>query len=306
MKTHRTLHRILVAAIIALLLVGCGGPKTYELKMRLKEGASYRQRLVAEQDLTQTLQGQTVEMKQSFGMGWVFDVKKVEADGTATIEVVYDWLSFEQDGPLGLIKYDSADPPDEVSPLALGFAAMLQQGFTMILGADGEVKDIQNTEEMLQAVLDNLDLPEGGERDEVEASLRSQFSRESLMETMGRSVTTYPSNPVKIGDSWSQESVSSATIPVRALNTLTLKSVRNGMAAVAVNSTIESNPDAPGLNVGGMEIRYDISGDQSGTMEIDLDTGWTLSGVVTQTLAGKVEAMGMSWPISVTSVVRIE
>ncbi len=62
-----------------------------------------------------------------------------------------------------------------------------------------------------------------------------------------------------------------------------------------------------------MRMRYDLSGGQDGTLEIDESTGWLLSSRLEGTFAGTMtmEGMpgmpeGMSTPLSVRSVVTIE
>lgn len=301
--------RILIFAcilVVLALLASCGGSKKLDLRLRLEAGKSYGVRMIADQTITQTLAGQTQTMTQSVGMAYTYDVQSVEPDGTMRIKVTYDWVLYKQDGPMGTFSYDSANPPATVPQAALGYAALVGRGFTVQIKPNGEIADIQGVDELLAGMLDALGVPPGSERDELEASLRSQFGSESLKDSFEKAALFYPDKPVAVGDSWSKKISVETGMPMVLDTTWTLKARKNGVATVETRSDVQTNPEAEPLEVAGMTITYQLSGEQSGTMELDEKTGWLMSATLKQDLAGQISAMGMTWPMTIASDIRFE
>lgn len=306
---RKSLSVVLVLLLAVSLLASCGGKKAegkVELRLRLQEGKAYSTRMVADQTITQTAQGQEIKVTQTIGMGYTFDVKKVESDGATLVQVTYDSALYKQDSPAGKVEYDSANPPAQVPDAAIGFAALVGQGFSMKLSALGEVLDVQGTDELIQHMLDQLGLPAGEARDSVETSLKTQFGTEGMKETMEKAMAVYPEKPVGVGDSWTKKMTLTAGVPIIVDNTWTVKSIQNGVISLDVRSKVEPNPDAAPMEISGMTIAYKVSGTQTGTMTIDQATGWTQSGKMTQDLSGDVTVAGSSWPITIKSDIRFE
>jgi hypothetical protein len=301
----------LLVTLLALgLTSSCGGgaqEEKLQLRLNLEAGESYRLRMITDQKVSQTIQGQQQDLTQTVGIGYTFDVGEVKSDGSMLATVTYEWVRFEQKGPAGEILYDSANPPDRIDPSAAGYPALLGQSFTMELSPEGQVKDLWGVDDMLAGILGALDLPPGGMRDTLEQSFRSQFGEQSMKENMENMMAIYPADPVDIGDTWTKKVVVATGFPMILENSWTLKSRQDGVATIAVFSKVEPNPDAPPLEIGPIKISYELSGEQQGTMELDEGTGWTLGAHMTQAFSGEMK-MGddMSWPISIDSTVRWE
>ena len=303
--------RLFVAVILVLIAVmlfscGSGGSKNLDLRLRLEQGKSYGMKMVADQTITQTIQGQTQDVKQTIGMAYTYDVKKVESDGSALVDVTYDWVLYSQDGPMGKSEYDSSNPPASIPDAAVGYAALLGQGFSMKITPLGEVADIQGIDALLSHVLDTLNVPAGSARDAIQDSLESQFGEEAMKESFEKATAIYPEKPVALGDSWSKKLVLAMGMPMIVDSTWTLKSRKDGVALVDVKSTIVPNPDAKPMEISGMTIAYEVSGDQSGTLELDEATGWPLRSNMKQSLSGQISAADMTWPIAIVSDIRFE
>lgn len=303
-------RRILTLAgilIIAALLASCGGgDKKLDLRLHLEAGKAYGVKMIADQTITQTLGGQTQTMFQTVGVAYTYDVQSVESDGTMRVKVTYDWVRVAQDGPMGSFSYDSANPPATIPEAALVYTALVGQGFFMHLRPNGEIVDVQGVDEMLAHMLDTMGAPPGSERDELEASLRSQFGSEALKESFEKATLFYPDKPVAVGESWSRNIALETGMPMVLATTWTLKARKDGVAVVEIRSDVQRNPEAKPVEMAGMTIAYELSGEQSGTMELDEKTGWLLNGTMKQNLAGQISAMGMTWPITVLSDIRFE
>jgi hypothetical protein len=264
-----------------------GGDKL-DLKLRLKKGEAYHVGVVVDQDITQTAPGaaQPQAMKQKIGMGYRMEVLDVDAEGKATLRTAYHDVSFRQESPAGVIAFDSSKPDGEVPPAARGFAALAGQQFTMALTRDGKVTEIRGVQEMLDAIVEKLDMPPGPTRDAMAKTIKEQFGETAMREQMQNLFAFYPDQPVGVGDSWTQTVRISMGFPMVLENTYALKSRNAGVATIAVETKLGSNPDAKPLEMGTISIAYDLSGTQAGDLTVDEATGWTTAAKLKQDITG--------------------
>lgn len=284
-----------------------------ELRFRLEEGESYKLRVTIEQEIVRWIEGEEQEIIQTIGIGQTFDVKKVDADGTATIEVTFGPMAMKMEGPQGTFEYDSEDPPDEVPLPGKALGAMVGQGFTMKITPEGRVTDLKGADKMFEAMLESLDLPEGPIKDSIVESLKDQFGEEALKEMMENMTALLPDKPVGIGDSWSHTIVLTKGFPSIMENTWTLTDRKDGVATIKVKSTIKSNPDAPPMKMGPMTMKYKLKGSQKGTVKLDEATGWFVEGEIKQEMSGEIimggipgQAKEQSLPILIEGVIKFE
>jgi len=306
MSKKRILTFVGLLVIVALLVSCGGGSKKLDLKLRLEPGKSYGAKMIADQTITQTLMGQTQTITQSIGMGYTYQVQSVDPDGSMWVKITYDWVSYKQDSPMGKVSYDSANPPATVPQAAIGYAALVGRGFSAKITPTGEMTDVRGADQMVAEILGAMNLPAGSARDQVEALLRTQLSDEALKDSFEKAALFYPDKPIAVGDSWSGQIALASGMPMILDTTWTLKARKNGVATVETRSDVRPNPGAKPLELAGMSISYELSGVQSGSMDLDEKTGWLLGGTLKQDVSGKVSAMGTSWPITIVSNIRFE
>jgi hypothetical protein len=316
-RTVRSVPILVAGALIALQGArswGDDGDKV-ALRLRLEKGKAYGLRMVAEQEITQTIQGQQQTMNQTVGTDYVFAVRDVGPDGTYAVTVTYKAVRFRQTSPVGTVAYDSASPPEVIPPMARGFAALVGQNFGMKVSDQGRVTEVTGVDAMLTRMISELHLPAGPMQDAVSESLRAQFGDEAIREMMESMMAIYPDQPVAVGDSWSKEVVVSRGFPMIIQNQWTLTGRRDGLAQIAVKSSIKPNEEGAPTKMGPMSLKYNMSGTQDGTLNMIEATGWTQRAAVKQEFTGQVAFSGgpggdagqnISWPISVTGTVTFE
>lgn len=301
---------ILIASIVTVWDRETG---RLELRLDFQEGKTYSQRMLTEQEIHQTIAGQQYDVTQTIGMGYSYTISEVDADGNAWIKATYDSTILKQESPMGGIEYDSSNPPEVVDPAAMGFAALVGQGFRMKLSPQGYIQDIQGVDEMITRMLEQFGLLQDPALDALEQSLRDQFGEKAIKESMGNTMAIYPETPVKVGDAWNKTVVVSLGFPMILENTWTLVERQSGVAMIEVHSTIEPNLEEGPVEIGLTKLSYNISGEQWGTVEIDESTGWTLYSGITQQVSGTITLEGgdlgdetITWPISLESTLTLE
>jgi hypothetical protein len=84
----------------------------------------------------------------------------------------------------------------------------------------------------------------------------------------------------------------------------TLKNVASNIAKLDVASVI--TPGKGGMEMMGMTIETEMNGTQSGTMDVDVETGMALNTDIKQNIAGKMKVMGQEIPMNISSVITMK
>lgn len=289
-------------------------PKNQEkiqYQMRFKDGDKYYQRFVTEQKITQTVSGRQQYTEQTIGLGCDLDVKSVDPNGTALERYTYRWVKLMQNAPGGKVVYDSSDKGSPVPPLAQGFAALLDEGFSLRTTPLGRVEEVIG----LQTLRDNVErkLPEGPMKEALKLSLKQFISEEGIKEMTESSLAIYPDKPVGIGDSWKRTLTLTQGASMSLENEWTLKDRKGGISFIDVKSNLKSNPKAEPMGMGTAKVSYDMSGKQQGTIELDESTGRLIRSRINQDISGqiKVEVPGQQTqqppiPVRINSIVTCE
>jgi Family of unknown function (DUF6263) len=144
----------------------------------------------------------------------------------------------------------------------------------------------------------------------LKTRLNEQFG-EKAMKSMFEQLI-YPKEPVEIGESWKTRQLGSLDFPTIATivdKTLTLKEVKNKVAMIAVNSTVQSDPNAKPDQIGRtIMMRYQLAGRQQGNMTVRLSDGMISRSKWQQLLTGKmfVTTVLAGQPIETSSPAEIE
>ena len=302
--------------LMIFVIISCAGPKI-DLKFDIKPGSVYKCRVTTNQQISQTIQGQVVDMDQTITMEYRYDVKEINDQGNTIVDIVYERIGYMQDGPLGKIDYRSWEDNKEIPALAQGFASLIDQGFTMEISSQGTVVDIKGGDKIIDKMVKDMDLPASDEMTEkIKQSMQNQFGDAALKETMKSMFSIYPDRPVGVGDSWQATWTMSKDFPFPMIlnNTWKIKEISDTEVILDIHTKVESPEEAILTQSLGPEIFYDLSGEQSGSMVLDRITGWCTKSQLDQIFEGTIRASdgvsggqeGLEWPIKVAGTVTIE
>lgn len=311
---RKYLALVMVLGVCLTTLTACtqeeGEAVQLEIQLDPEEGDVYRMQTVMEQDVSQMIEGQDLTMEQTMGFILSFTVTEVEDSGAAWMDVVYDWILIEQSGPTGEVYYDSSEPSSEDSPTAMVFDALMGRGFSVKMASDGSIVEFEGVDEMLSGMLDDLGVTDPAMREQAEQQLQAQYSDEALMEQLGNMTIAFPKEPIEIGDTWSSVVVSAGQFPLFIESTYTLREVEGTIATLGIHSTISSDPEADPTDMGMFGAEYDLEGEQDAVTQVDIETGWTVSSVITQSISGEMvltmESEAITVPMTIDTVMQIE
>ena len=289
-------------------IIHCGGKSSEEkivLKLNLEKGKTYSMTVITDQEITQKMMGTKITIEQQLKLSFDFNV--LEADETGfEVEVVYTGVGFNQKTPMGSTSYDSDDPSEVVPLLAKGFAALVDESFTMELSPEGDIIDVKGVDLLLSRLVEKQDFLSDAQRNMARNSLKNQFGNEALQSSMEGMMSILPDKPVGIGDSWKKTFDLGGALPMTLKNKWKLKDRKNGIAYISVESEVIPNTDSTPLEMGGIKMEYNLSGDQEGTIQVEEATGWTIEAEIEQDLEGTVKLGGQSIPIYIKGITTLK
>lgn len=313
MKKSNVLMRLCAVVVMTLSLVACALQEQpgLQFKVSLDVGTTYRMRMVTDQKITQEIQGQTIKMDQTIGMEFSMLVEEKTPEGNFRIKATYDWIQYKQSGLANSVSYDSAVDTDSSNPATAGFAALVGKSISILMSPEGKTLEISGFDEIIADMIDRQAGSDAELRATLEKSLKGQFSDEALQQQFGDFVVPFPTDPIRIGESWTS-TVNANIMGAMVIETkYTLSARKNDIATFKLDSTLKSGGDGVSVEMGGMQISYQLEGTQTGTMDVNENDGMTTKGNLTQAIKGKItmtttDGQPLTWPVSLESTIVIE
>jgi Family of unknown function (DUF6263) len=248
MKPLRQAVASAVAAIIVLFSGSSLLGQDVALRYRWTKGEALRYRLIQETNIVMSGIPGMGEMNVANTMTQVqkMTTQDVAADGTATVEALFESIKMEMGTPMGNFVYDSTAPQNNADPMVAQVAgmmgALIGESITLVISPTG---GIQKTEGMTRIMQKVQQSPQGAAIGM--AGLDSMLSDDSMKGAFGQSLANLPEKPVKPGDTWKSEIL--MPNPFGNMNiatTYTLKGVEStgghDLARIATSSAIKATP----------------------------------------------------------------
>lgn len=294
-----------------------------DLKFNLKQGQSYRMRMVMDQKISQTMQGQEQNINQKMVMGVGFDVQEVDTNGIISLKTTYQTLQVQMDGPMGTIEYDSTRPQTSVDPndpneqmarmITAIYDAMVGQSVIVKVTPKGKTLAIEGLDAMMAEMVEKMAAGDEAAKEAMKQMMENFASEDKVKEMSDPMMTPFPKEPVGIGDSWYDIATVSVGFPIDVDTTYILKARKDGVAVIDMISKIDLGNDIPLADTGPVQMSMQMAGTQAGSLEIDEATGWTIRGRISMQFTGvtKIAANeqmpeGMTIPMSMQGVITIE
>lgn len=274
-----------VGCIVLVALCGSGMAAT-QLQWKLAKGKTYYQKTVIEQQITQAVMGQEQKMEQGLGTGMKLQVLDVDAQGNMRIQYTYLWTKLRQVNPMAQVDYDSSRQSAAVPAGAEAFAALIGQSYTAKVTSKGKVLDVNGVEQLRDAVLKKL--PAGADANIGMNPVAGYLDKDSVRQMTEAGMAIYPDKPVNAGDSWNKEITLTIGFKTIIQSKWTLQKEQAGVATIGVAATMRTDPNGPAMDMGGMKMRFVLSGTQEGTLQVAETTGLVTAGNERTQLKGDI------------------
>ncbi len=342
LKSKIILPILASALTVSLFVPATLAVETTTLKLNLEPGQKYKRGIHMEENISQSLAGQKMDIAHTKKLGLEFAVKDVDAKGVASVKVTYRTLQEKTSSTAGAFEYDSTDPSThEGDPVANTYTAMMDEGFLMKVASNGRIVELTGFEGMFWRIAEKMVVAEDemlrkksqGQlaKRRIEGMNRLYGSREgrviAVKEMLEKNpimaeeqirlmlicvMTPFPNGPVHVGDSWTDKmDLKAMMLPVEIESVYTLKEDKDNV--VVVSSNFERTMKDPAIDYNAGLGKMEMAGSYQRNSEIDKSSGWMIRSNAKLNISGKINMpgnpqmpQGMIVPITVESTVTVE
>ena len=307
---------LIVALVFTIGLIGCKSPNSTtnasgsDLKLKLKAGETYLLHMTSEQDIAQQIPQQPeLKFHQTLQIGLSGLVTSIDADGNYNLDVTYKSFACKITGLPEPVEFDSTSSNHNDFPLA----NIVNKTYQIKITPLGKVLDVKGADQLIDVMVDSMTSPPEVKAILSKEALKNQFGDKATQEMMSGLFGSFPDRPIKEGERWQQELTMKYSYPAKLDIDYTLIKATNSNAQLDVKTSRKPLEDAPTMNVGNMTFSYQLNGEDSGSIDVNLKTGWINSSNMHSKMTGKVVVApnqdlpeGLSWPISIDSTVSLK
>ena len=300
--------RTLLLSCLLIFNFSFAPPKKVDFKFQLEADKTYSQSMTINGKTKQTMMGQAREIDSKVTNTTNFKLKNTD-EGSNVYTVWYSHIGIEsaETGNTQTISSDTSSL-EVVDPFSATLAQVVDKEFEARISEKGEVTELLGLEEMIAEITGGSE----EEPNEMSAVLSSGFGDSGFRNNVEGVTHIFPDKPVNVGDTWSRDQNSNTGFPLVIKNTYTLKSVTGDLAVIDVKGPVSVNPEQERAEMGGMEVLYFIEGERTGTLTVDINTGWVVEATFTDDIGGSLTISpnpqvpeGMTIPLAMKNVTTI-
>ena len=290
---------ITTSAVLALTLIagltGIASAQPVRLRYKWTKGEELRYRVT--QQTTATVSGLpngmgNLNLETTMVQVIRSLVKDVAADGSVTVEQVYESIRMDFSSPTAKMTFDSAnkDATADPNPMIAPLGAMVGESFVIVISPTGVVLKVEGVDRLMEKVFKSS--PQSPTLTAAMQGMRNAFSDESMKQMLSQGFARFPDRAVTVGESWRGESTMNAPLLGKATTTTTstLTGVDGQVAKIATKLNLKFDQADAAANPMGMAIRV---GESSGEGELLFDIG---RGQHQRSITGMTMSFSMSAP----------
>ncbi|GAB5399881.1 MAG: hypothetical protein Aureis2KO_14660 [Aureisphaera sp.] len=264
------------------------------LQYDFEVGDEFKIEQTARQEMTQEIQGMTnITINNISG---AFHFKVIEAsEDKFVLETTYLSLVLKSESDMigVLMDINTERDKDKEDLEAQIFQGLLNVPFEIHMQKTGKIISLKNTEALIDGMISKSSMEDGIAKDTMKKSLDSEFGGDSLAESMEQLLYLYPNEPVKVGDTWTNN----YTGALSADNTWKLDSFASDAFTISANSTITMNESEEG------SFELTLAGAQETSATVETKTGFPKEIAVSHVAEGVTSVQGTEIPTKLTTTI---
>jgi hypothetical protein len=262
-----------------------------ELKLQLKAGDQYKLTVDYDQQVSQEMMGQKVEVLSRTKTEYLYEFVSQTAQQT-TIYLTYTHLYLHMDlAGMQTVTFDSKNP-ETSSPELAGMKDLLNRKLTVTYNNQGKVLDIKGFEGIASS---GSEVFQGGE----------EASKQGIKQIIEQITGFYPGKTVNVGDTWASEQSGEMANIMQATSKInySYKGKQGNNQALDVKGSVQLTPlsNQPALQ----GAQFNLKGTYTGQATMDASTGMIVDHPYEQNISGNIEVQGMSIPFNLVGKGRI-
>jgi len=264
---------LLVAAGMVVAVAGIQSCKSASqtssskmLKFNLEQGKGYDYDMVWDLDTKMGDQLTTVSLTALYSMNIASIDDNIRSVSTAyksirmSMNVMGMQLEMDSDKPL----QDTAAGSGKENPLAMMNKVMkgiVGKRFIIKVDEEGKVLEVTGFERIINDMVDSMGLDESI-KIQVMASMKDQFSDQTIKDQFAQVFTIFPNKEIKVGDSWEKTYSTGGKMAATYTTTYKVKEIEGDHVTLTTNTKIGSESG-----------QREIEGTQTGNIIVDSKTG---------------------------------
>ncbi len=295
----------LVLGLSILALAFAPMAKKVDLKFNLENGKTYTQNTVMTTVTKQTIAGNEQVINQNAGTITKMELKESGKDAN-TYTMWYENISMGINQGGGMTQNFNSDTTqlEAVDPMSELFSMLTGRKFEADIDFSGKIVEVNGLEEIISGATASM----GEQAGMIGEQISAGFGDSGLAKNMEMLTAIMPATPVKVGSTWTNKQFTSSGLPLVLNNTFTLKSVADGKAVIDVKANITVDPNQSSTELQGMKATYFMEGSRSGTLEMEVSSGFVSSADINDEIIGSISIEsnpqmpdGMTIPIEMNS-----
>lgn len=258
-------------------------------KFNLEKGKGYDYELVWDLDTKAGGQTSAVSVTGLYSMN-ITDV----VDNIRTITTSYKSMRMNMSVMDLELDIDSDKPEQKETDGQIGqviglmnkvVKGIIGKPFVMKVDDEGKVLEIKGFEKIFMDMVDSMGLDENMKA-QLTASLKDQFSEQTMKDQFAQVFTIFPNKEIKVGDSWEKEYSTSGRMAAKYTTTYTAKEIEGDHVTLTAKTKITSSANG-----------QEMDGTQTGNIIVDSKTGMMVNAefdqnIEVKTQGQKVEVIG--------------
>lgn len=279
--------------------------KKVQLQFKLEKGKTYTQNTLMTTVTKQTIAGNEQVINQNAGTITIMELKEL-GNGSNTYTLWYDNISMGISQGGGMTQTFNSDTTQlaSVDPMSQIFSSLTGKKFEANIDLSGKIAEVKG----LEQIISDATSPMGEQAGMIGEQISAGFGDSGLAKNMEMLTAIMPAEPVKVGSTWTNIQFTSSGLPLLVNNTYTLKSISGGKAVIDIKATISVDPDESSTELQGMKATYYMEGSRTGTLEMEVSTGFVTSADINDEIIGSISIAsnaqmpdGMTIPIEMNS-----
>lgn len=279
------INKITAFVLILALLACCTNKNKKVLQLNLKKGETYYQTTNTDMTIIQKFNQQ--QIKVSTGIFAIAAFKVIDANNTVyNLEVTYKKMSISLNLPNGTIEFSSYKNSN--ADIYNFMNALIDKPFYIKLTKKGKIIEVNGIDSLINSLTDILKNLDENKKEQVLKNIRNSFGEDAIKASFERITAIFPDDPVKVGDTWKNSIQLKSIAELQYDNNFELKEANKDYYLIACQSINKTINDVETVHQNGMNLRYNLTGNQSSEIKIDPQTGWIKSEIISEHLSGKV------------------
>jgi hypothetical protein len=277
---------IAILFLNCVFLISCQAQK-HKLELNLNAGEIYTQNLTSNMTVSQTINGQQMNIDATIICKTNYKVMNVE-DTIYTIDIQYESLSMKMAMPNGEVEFSSekSDENDIVSTL-LGM--MKTKTFTARMSKSGKVFEVKNIESLFSGIFEKYPHVTEAQKQQIMKQIKQAYGEKAFIGNLEMVTAIFSNSPVAKGDKWVIKTQLESGMSSEMETTYELVDINDSHGIIVGNATIKTADKDAYLESNGMPLKYNLQGTMIDNYTIDIKTGWIIEAKVTQTIKGTAE-----------------